>query len=83
MFIKIGKSKLLGRKVRNYNKLSNRNGWMGTIVDEDDTHILVQYDNQPESTGCTGFPYSTRYPYTLQTYMKGRKQKLQLLKKGS
>lgn len=80
MFIKKRKSKLVGRKVRNCNKLSNRDGWVGTIVAEDDTHILVQYNNQPERTG---FPYSTSYTYTLQTYMKGREQKLQLLKKGS
>ncbi len=65
MFIQRGNTpKYIGRKVRNVNGLSNRYGWVGEIVDQDETHILVQYK------------------YTLQTYMKGRRQQLQLLSKS-
>ena len=76
MFIELGnKPKYIGRKVRNTNDLSKREGWIGEIVDQDSTHILVKYNYRERN--CRGW-----WEYTLQTYMKGRKQRLQLLSKS-
>lgn len=80
MYFQKGKKTIVGRYVRNVNDLSNREGWIGRIVDEDETYILVKYNGQTEITGS--LINSRRFPYTLQLYLKERKQKLQLLKKS-
>ena len=76
-----GKLSNIGRRVRNTNSNSVRWSWVGTIVDEDDSFFLVQYNNHPETTG-NWLGERRRYPYTLQLYMKGRNQRLQRLGKN-
>ena len=73
-----GKLSNIGRRVRNTNSNSVRWSWVGTIVDEDDSFFLVQYDNHPERKHRS----RGSWPYTLQLYMKGRNQRLQRLGKN-